>query len=424
MFRFTVPVEQILGRKNSNIELFMSYSCDPMPQTPHRSPMYENHLSRGAYFLAYGTDKDTTEVVETFGDLDLEYAAIRKGCVIFDQPHIGSVRVMGADRGSFLNNMITAKVDDLKEGECRRAFWLNRKGRIDADLRIAQRKDDMLIAADRHLCRATAESLRSFVFAEDIEIEDSSDRLDRISIHGPTAWRLIQVASNQENSQLDLLGEYENTHVIIGGARVLIEREDLTGEVGLELSIAVEDTLDVYQQLISIAGDHPELKARPTGWLAINAARIEAGHPMFHVDFGDTNLPVESGIIEDRVSFTKGCYLGQEVVARMHARKACNKRVVAIRVEGERITTEQQDIHQPIGGSQIFEQGKEGETPIGSVTSSTISPMLGAVPICFAMVKEAFSKPGTKLSVSAEGKLVPCIVQDSLVFWTKADAHS
>ncbi len=385
--------------------------------------MLENHTERDAFFLPYGAPDHPSHVVETFGDLDMEYAAIRKGCVIFDLPHIGTIELTGDERGNFLNNMLTEKVDDLKAGMSKRAFWLNRKGRIDADIRVAQLEDRMFFSLDRHLCKATAETLDSFVFAEDVELVDASDRMYRVGVHGPTAGRLVTLAAGDTDSIVESLTEYTNAQVTIASVDVFVDREDLTGEIGLELCMARDDAAKVYERLLEVAEQHPELKARETGWLAINAARIEAGHPMFNIDFTETNLPVESGIIEDRVSFTKGCYLGQEVVARMHARKACNKKIIALKVEGEQITTDQQEIHQPNGGSQIFEPGKEGETPIGNVTSSTISPMLGAVPICFAMVKASCMKPGTKLIVSAEGKLVPCTVQESLVFWAKPDAH-
>ena len=392
-----------------------------MPNHPHQSPLHDAHAKLEAFFLPYGSAESYSDVVETFGDLDMEYAALRKGCVIFDQNHIGTIVVSGDERGSFLNNMLTAKVDDLKAGESQSAFWLNRKGRIDADIRIAQRDERMVFALDRHLCKLTSEALNSFVFAEDVEIIDSSDRYHRLGLHGPTAWKLIEKAAKDVG---DLIDVSNNTQVLIDGVDVLIERVELTGEIGLELCIGVDELTKVYDCLIRAADEYPELKARTTGWLAINAARIEAGHPMYHVDFDDTNVPAESGIIEDRVNLAKGCYLGQEVVARMHARNACSKRVVAIRVEDQQITTEQPEICQPAGGAQIFELGKEGETPIGSVTSSTISPMLGAVPICFAMLKNSVTKPGTQLSVIAEGKIVTCTVQETLVFWAKPDAHA
>jgi len=372
--------------------------------------------------LTYGSGEDAYEVVETFGDLDMEYAAIRKGCVVFDEPHIGTIRVSGPERGEFLNNMLTAKVNELQDGEIAKAFWLNRKGRIEADLRIAQRDDEMLIALDRSLSKGSVESISSFLFAEDTEIVDASNEFHRLSIHGPTSMRLIAEVIDDGSSFDDLTSDHHAT-VSIANVSILIERDDTTGEIGLHLCVPKDHVVQVYNKLMDASKSNPELKAKATGWLAINAARIEAGHPMFQIDFGSTNLPVESGIIESRVSFTKGCYLGQEVVARMHARNACTKRVVALRVEGEQITTENQDVHQPVGGSQIFEPGKEGETPIGSVTSSTISPMLGAIPICFAMLKNDFTTAGTKLKVSAEGKLADCVVQESLVFWQKATAN-
>ena len=400
-----------------------TYDADPMPDTPHQSPLHQYHMDLDAFFLPYGADGAFAQVVETFGDLDMEYAAIRKGCLIFDQPHIGTIRVTGDDRGSYLNNMLTSKVDDLQPRQSRRAFWLNRKGRIDADLRIAQRPDQMLITADRHLCDTTAQTLAEFVFTEDVEVLNANDAFHRIAVHGPTACKLIDMAADESSDSLLDLHEYANTQVMIAGARVLVEREDLTGEIGLALCIPLEQIDDVYQAILGVAQSHPELKARQGGWLAINAARIEAGHPMFNIDFGSTCLPIESGVIDSRVNFSKGCYLGQEVVARMHARGACPRKIVAIKVEEEQITIENQEIHQPTSGSQLFEPGKVGQTPVGNVTSSTISPMLGAIPICFAMLKDAFTKPGTKLKVSAEGKLVDCTVQESLVFWEKATSN-
>ncbi|MGV6814563.1 MAG: CAF17-like 4Fe-4S cluster assembly/insertion protein YgfZ [Phycisphaerales bacterium] len=393
-----------------------------MHQPPLQSPLHALHTQQEASFLPYGSKDLTIEVVESFGDLDLEYASIRKGSVIFDTPHMGTLKVTGQDHASFLNNMLTNKVDDLKAGTGIRSFWLNLKGRIEADIRIAQHKDHMLLALDRHLCECTATTLESFIFAEDVEIRNISDESHRLSIHGPTSTNLLAQASDDQEStftKLQGLNELDHTQITIESIAVDVQRDDLTGETGYELCLPRDGLKAVYTRLLEITHSDPSLKARPTGWLAINAARIEAGRPLYHIDFTDANLPIESGVFDSRVSLTKGCYLGQEIVARMHARNACTKQVVAIKLDEERITTEHPDIHQPTGGSQIFEIGKEGQTPIGTVTSSTISPMLGAVPICFAMIKANFVKPGTVLSVSAEGKLAPCTVQDSLVFWSK-----
>jgi len=391
-----------------------------MPEMPIQSPLHSIHTQHEAFFLPYGSAETVSQVVECFGDLDMEYASIRKGCVIFDASHMGTMIVTGSERGDFLNNMLTNKVDDLATGSGIRTFWLNKKGRIEADIRIAQREDKMFFMLDRHLCAQTAKTLNDFIFAEDAEVLDASEQYHRLHIHGPTSCKLVALASESDVSALDSLDELCNIEIAIAGIKVLIQRDDLTGEVGLDLCIPTDGVAAVYDRLLAVADEHESLKARAGGWLAINAARIEAGRPLYHIDFTDDHLPIESGVFDSRVSLTKGCYLGQEVVARMHARKACAKHIVAIKLNDERITAENQEIHQPTGGSQIFEPGKEGETPIGNVTSSTISPMLGAIPVCFAMVKEKFTAKDTVLSVSAEGILAPCTVQESLVLWSKA----
>lgn len=387
-----------------------------MSNEPICSPVHVLHEQREAYFLPYGVETSLSSVVETFGDLDMEYAALRKGSVIFDENHMGTIEIRGSERLAFLNSMLTAKVIDQQPGENRWSFWLNRKGRIDADLRLAETDEGMFVRVDRHLAQATAESLGTFVFAEDVEIVDASDRLHRFAIHGPSALLWAGHLAGQDLQ----ISQGHNCLVDIGSSRVLIERDDLCGEIGLSLCVQTEHARVLYERLLEIAEHHPELKARPSGWMAINAARIEAGTPLFNLDFGGSNLPVESGIIEQRVNFTKGCYLGQEVVARMHARGACNKKVVALRIEDQRITPEHTEICQPTTGSQVFEVGKESETPVGIVTSSTISPMLGAIPIAFAMIKNGHDTPGTDLSISAEGKLVRGVVQEKLAFWSRA----
>ena len=161
--------------------------------------------------------------------------------------------------------------------------------------------------------------------------------------------------------------------------------------------------------------------------MAYNIARIEAGSAVYNIDFGPDSLPAESGVINDRVSFTKGCYLGQEIVARMHARGHPKQTLVALRVadDGPRqVSTENPAIslpRVPITGSHVFAlpQGDIAPPAVGMVTSGTISIMLGARAVCFAQVKWDSSTPGTKLMVDAEGAMVEATVQPTLTFWKK-----
>jgi aminomethyltransferase len=380
------------------------------------SPIYDRHTTDGAFFIPYGPEDAPIPVVETFGDLDMEYAALRKGAVIFDMPHVGTIRITGSDRLDYLNNMLTCKLLDMTGGDTRSCFWLNRKGRINADLCLSQLEDEMLVSVDRHLANATVKSLLEFVFAEDVDIVDASESLHHISIHGPTTFNLLSAAADKEGFSLAL---DHNTTLQIDGCTVYASRTTLTGETGIELCMQRSEASKVYECLMNTASANLELKARATGWLALNAARVESGNPMFNIDFGSTNVPAESGIIESRVNYEKGCYLGQEVVARMHARGIRKQTIVALRIDDQQITTEHTEVHQPTAGGQVFVDSESPTDPIGCVTSSTISPMLGAIPICFAMLKDAYTKPGTKLRVLAEGTLVNAVVQPDLVFYSK-----
>jgi folate-binding protein YgfZ len=157
--------------------------------------------------------------------------------------------------------------------------------------------------------------------------------------------------------------------------------------------------------------------ARPIGWHAFNIARIEAGTPLFNIDFGPTNLPHETGLLSHRVSFTKGCYLGQEVVARLENLGKPKQILVGLKVQTDAL---------PIAGAQVFEQNSDNSMgdQIGVVTSSTLSPMLGAVPIAFAMLKTTKATPGATVLVSAEGEQAPALISP-LRFWPReVDARS
>jgi folate-binding protein YgfZ len=143
-------------------------------------------------------------------------------------------------------------------------------------------------------------------------------------------------------------------------------------------------------------------KVRPAGWAAFNATRIEAGRPMFGIDFDDSILPHETGpALERAVSFTKGCYPGQEIVARMHARQQVARRIAGIRVE---------DGGLPLAGAKVFDdKGNE----IGGVTSSTVSPILSNAAIALALLKKPHFTTGSIVAVPAEGEMRKATVIDT-----------
>ena len=397
------------------------------------SPLLPAHLARGGTTLTYPDPGDPTrsaEVVEAFGPIELEYAAVRRGCALFDLPQRATILVRGSDRLEFLGRMLTQEVKALAPWTICRSFWLNRKGRIDADLRVTALEDHIRFDLDVHAARRTMETLGGYLFAEDVELTDASETHHRIALHGPGAIRaLASVGEPAAGPGLDDLGDRRACLVRIAGHEVVVERDDLVGEIGLHLTCETAGVGWVYEALLATGGQTLEAvgageadaraRVRPAGWHAFNIARIEAGTPLYPIDFGPENLPHETGVLYDRVSFKKGCYLGQEIVARMESRGHSKPVLVALRFDGDADPS----LPQAVSGDPVLSRNADPEEkPLGHITSSTISPMLGSVPICFARVRAMQARPGSTVSVLAEGSRIAATVQEGLAFWTRGGA--
>lgn len=411
----------------------------------HQSPLREHHLLAEAAMLPYGPIDLAIELVETFGELDFEYAALRKAAALLDQPHRAVIEVTGRDRLPFLNNMLTQELKGLDPFHVRPSFWLNRKGRIDADLRVIELPDRTLLELDAHAVDRTLETLNAFIIAEDVHLTDLAERTHRLALQGPTGPILLAaVAQPLEGPAVADLAPDRACTLRIAGHDVIVHRHDSAGVPGLELTMPADAALPVYNQLIEngspINGNGnnsgkpnraapdslaAKVKLRPIGWLAYNTARIEAGTPLYNIDFGKDALPAETGedTLHNRVNFKKGCYLGQEVVARMHSLGKPKHVLVALRPVGESRTPEGFP-RQPLGGAQVYATpdtaldtpaaAPTDADPIGLVTSSTISPLLGGLPLCFAVLKTAHATEGALVSLPAEGAWIRARVQRTL----------
>jgi folate-binding protein YgfZ len=343
------------------------------------------------------------ELVATYGEPESEYAAIRRGAGIFDSPHRGTILITGGDRRDFLDRMVTQELKDLQAGSVKPTFWLNRKGRVEADLLLIELSDRMLIDVDVYRAAYAVTTLNDFLFSEDVMITDVTGEFHHLAVHGPHAQRIVAAAAGDAPPLDDMRAQTAR----ISGVEVIVARRDQVGEVGLELIVPYGQAEKVWEALLG-GGETPDSggdRARPVGWFALNIARIEAGTPLFGIDFGPENLPHETGVLSDRVSFTKGCYLGQEIVARIESQGAPKQTLVGLRPSRDLL---------PIAGSPVYAPAAadaRGSGPeVGIVTSSTLGPMLGSVPIAFAMLKASHVEPGATVIVSAEGEHVEATV--------------
>ena len=369
-------------------------------QPAHNNPIMSNplrdlHQQTDAEFQAYAE----TEIVSTFGEPQAEYAAIRKGAALMDLPQRGILEVTGKDRLPFLNNLLTNQTYDkttktgMPIGSGVYAFLLNAKsGRIVTDMNVLERGDRTLLEMDARLIPSVSKALDQYRFAEQVKFSEI-DAWHQIAIHGPQAAGILGV-------ELELMA---SAAIELFGVPVICWRDDPTGSTGYHVLIPKESAQKVWTELMAIAqpaADSVKRKLRPTGWAAFNAARIEAGRPLFGIDFDETILPAETAQMHRAVSFTKGCYPGQEVVARMHARQVVAKQIVGLKFSDDAL---------PIAGAIITD---DQSNTIGGITSSTISPMLSNTAIAIALLKRPFFAPGTVVNVPAEGVMRKAVVTE------------
>lgn len=321
-------------------------------------------------FLGWG--ENGCFVVATTGVVELEYAAIQKTCGAFDAPCRGTIELTGADRLECIGRLTTQKVSEMKEGEALLAFITSRKGTVVADVIVRVCKDAVLLDVDINVVQQVCDHITAYVVMEEVEIVNRTDSMHWIWCVGPQA----------KDISLEDVEQYPLPPALLG-----IE--------GFAIMDSPENIHSVWEKLMCSG-------CEPLGWYALNMARVERHAPLFLIDFDTNNLPHETSLLSSRVRFDKGCYLGQEVIARMESLGKPKQQVVHIQMQSDDL---------PVSGAQIWIDNTTSGTPIGVVTSSAMSPMGGAVPAVIAMVGKKCYAEGTKVFTHVGTSVVEGIVK-------------
>ncbi len=384
----------------------------------------QNHLEQlGADLIGYGPDDSAVALADSFGAFEAEYAAIRRHVGILHLPQTGLIKITGNDVKPFLHNMLSQNVNAMTGGQTQRTFLLDAEGHVLADAYLHHGDASTWLELDRFDIASTIKTLDSRLFTEDVTLENIADDKTVIALIGPAASQLLaKVASHTIDSMTidDITKMPDTTHVVmIGDAPVSVCRRDLGQTLGLRLFVPTDQAEAIHQTLLDAAGyeanaevdadfaqrRRDSLRGRPVGWSAYNTARIESGQAIYHIDFGPDSLPAEAGedAFKNAVSLTKGCWLGQEAVARMHNLSHPKRLLVGLKLAADQL---------PVAGSQVFEldPDKRAKAPrggqVGGITSSTLSPLLGRTGLAFAVMKWGRHKPGTKVAVAVDGEMV------------------
>jgi folate-binding protein YgfZ len=302
-------------------------------------------------------------VVSSLDSLASEYRALTGGCGLVDRAGRGRLALTGEDRRTFLHGQITNDIEALEPGHGRYAALLTHKGKMLADLRVIDLGDELLLSCERAGLQELFNMIRRYKLGSDVEVHKRTLEMGELSLIGPDAR---QVAGATE------LGaeEHDSARAEIAGHSVVLVATDLGVDVFCDAAAT-----DAVRGALVAAG------AAEVAEAAAEIVRIESGRPRYGVDLDDSVIPQEAGLNERAVSFTKGCYVGQETVARLFYRGKPNRHL-----RGLRFST-------PVeAGTALM----LGEKEVGRVTSAAVSPVHG--PIGLALVRRQ-AEPGTTVAV-------------------------
>ena len=303
------------------------------------------------------------------------FAAMEEGCAIVDRSERGKLALTGGEAKEFLQGQVTNDVEALVPGEGCYAAFLTHKGKMLGDLRVIATGDELLLVCERAALQALFDQIRRGAIGWDAELHKRTLQHGLLSVIGPHARAVVPGA--------DALPVDEHASVAseIAGVRVLLVVTDL----GVDVVCPAEDTARVQDALLA-AG------AVAVDEAAAEIVRVESGRPRYGLDVDDTTIPQEAGLNDRAVSFEKGCYVGQETVARLYFRGKPNRHLRGLRL------------------SEPVEPGaplRLGDREVGKVGTVALSPRYGV--IALAIVRRE-AGPGDTLAVGEEGALTAQVV--------------
>jgi folate-binding protein YgfZ len=308
------------------------------------------------------------------------YYAARHRAAFVSRSDRGRIVVSGADRRSYLQGLLTNDIVALGPGQGCYAAYLTAQGRMIADLLVYELGDVVLLTMIGGVKDAVMARLDQFVFGEDVQLGDVTGTFAEVAVVGPESSRTVAKAiAGVTAESLDALSEHGNLRAQFAGGAAIVARVSDTGEAGFDLFVEHARAGELEALLASM--DVPPLDA-PTA----DAIRIESGVPEFLRDMEEDTIPLEAGIEPRAISFTKGCYVGQEVIIRVlhrgHGRVA--RRLVGMVFDAAA---------PPAPGTAV----RSGDREIGRVTSSAMSPALDK-PIALGYVQRDYVEPGTAIA--------------------------
>ena len=323
------------------------------------------------------------ETAAAYSDPRSEFAALLSGCAIYDLGWRAKISLAGKDRIRWLNGMITNNIRDLASGHGLYAFLLNPQGRILGDMYAYNRGETLLLDTDQSQAAKLAELLKRYIIMDKVELANVSEQLTAIGITGPQSPELLRHAG----FELPELAPLQLADTVWQGIALTLVRGVPTGPAApqaesYEIWLAPENANSVWQALIAA-------RATPVGSEALELYRIAAGIPRYGQDIRERDLPQETEQIR-ALHFTKGCYIGQEIVERIRSRGNVHRKFTGFVIDGPL----------PSPGTKLQLDGKD----IGEVTSVASLPTAsGDRVVALGYIRREAAIPG-KVLQAGEGR--------------------
>ena len=355
------------------------------------TPLLHENQAAGATFASY----HGCTLPEGFTSFGNEYRAAREGVAIFDTNWHTVVELSGPDRVRYLNAIVSGDVKSLGEGRGTMALLLTPQGHILAELEIYALQDKLLVLSHASVRERTIATLDKFIIMDDVTLNDVTEQFGSFAIEGPRAGTVIAEACGLS---LEGFSEHAVAEVEIDGVACHLIRHSHFGLPGAEI-IAPRLHLGLLWENLraSVLTQH----GAAIGMRALNSLRLEAGVPWFPDDFNDTVIPHEAALEATHISFSKGCYTGQEIVERVRSRGQVNRRRVQLRFSTAEPPAQltrlyARDTETESTEAKGAEAASAGSKEVGIITSSAFSPATNAA-IGMAYVRREHNSGGTIL---------------------------
>src|SRR5467141_3190440 len=309
------------------------------------TPLAAAHLAAGA---KVGVWLGCT-MPDDFGDAAAEYRYARETVALIDKNYRASLSFTGPDRVRYLNAILTNNIKDLGTGHGNVSLLLNPQGHILAEIETYAFPDRLLCVSYAMIRERLIEWLDKYIIMDDVTLTDETPRHGTLALEGPKAAALVKEVSRADLAKLEELSSHGAK---VGSIPCWITKRSSGGVPGAEFFAEREKLPELWQILSDAARWH---EGAPMGYAALSATRLAQGVPWFGYDFGEKQIPHEAGLQDSHISYTKGCYTGQEIVERVRSRGQVNRQRVQLMFSGETV---------PEAGTPLMMEGKE----VGFVT--------------------------------------------------------